>query len=147
MAVATATRSHVSTPVDEQKAAVRAQVVDKLRSLSRRFRSYALMEMVTAAGADPFEKIKGLIEEMIAKLQAEANEEATQKAFCDEETAKSKASKEDKTMKSDKLTARLDKATSTKTELEQSVKELEAEVAELDKADAEATKLRNEEKA
>merc|ERR1719316_1949844 len=125
----------------------RARVVEKLQGLSRQFKSYALMEMVSAAAADPFEKIKGLIEEMITKLQNEANEEATQKAFCDEENSKSKASKEEKTMKSDKLQARLDKATSTKAELEQSVKELEGEVAELDKGDAEATKLRQEENA
>merc|ERR1719235_2012335 len=144
MAVATATRSHVSTPVDEQKAAVRAQVVDKLRSLSRRFRSYALMEMVSAAAADPFEKIKGLIEQMIETLINEANEEATQKAFCDEEMSKSNAAKNDKNMKSDKLTARIGKASTKRAELEASVKDLEAEIAALDKGQAEATKIRTE---
>lgn len=45
--------------------------------------------------------IKGLIKEMVAKLVAEANEEATQKAFCDEEKANIKTSKEDKMMTSD----------------------------------------------
>merc|ERR1719316_734736 len=94
----------------DRDAKTRTRVMGKLKQLSKQFRSYALMEVVTAAGADPFEKIKGLISEMIAKLLSEANEEATQKAFCDEETTKSNAAKEEKTMTSDKLTTRIEKA-------------------------------------
>merc|ERR1719161_544848 len=124
---------------------VRDKVVAKLRTMSRKFNSYALMEMVSAAAADPFEKIKGLIEQMIAKLLSEANEEATQKGFCDEETAKSNAAKEDKTMTIDKLTSRLDKAKSTQATLEQVVKESQEELAALDKGTAEATAIRKEE--
>merc|ERR1719161_2134966 len=84
---------------------------------------------------------------MIAKLLNEANEEATQKAFCDEEMSKSKETREEKVATIDKLTARMDKAATTKAELEQSVKELEAEIAALDKGVSEATKIRTEEKA
>lgn len=96
---------------------------------------------------DPFAKIKGLIEEMIDKLLQEAQEEATQKAFCDQELGKSKKAKADKTMRAEKLQSRLDKATTRSAELEQSVKELEAEIAELDKGMAEATTIRQEEHA
>merc|ERR1719326_2868754 len=74
---------------------------------------------------------------MIAKLMAEAAEEASQKAFCDEEMGKSNKEKE----------AKLDHATATTAELEDAIKELQAELAEIDKATAEATKLRNEEHA
>jgi len=130
-----------------READARSRVVAKLKDLSHRFHSFALMEMVSAAGADPFEKIRGLIEDMIAKLLNEANEEATQKAFCDEEMGKSKSAKEDKSMKFDKLTARIEKATTTKAELEGSVKDLEAEIAALDAGNAEATKLREEERS
>merc|ERR1719387_695563 len=103
--------------------------------------------MVSVASSDPFEKVRGLIEQMIEKLVTEANEEATQKAFCDEETAKSKKAQAEKTMTSDKLTSRIDKASTKTTQLEQSIKDLEAEIAELDKGSAEATKIRTEEKA
>merc|ERR1719174_2600047 len=96
---------------NHRQSEARAEVVQKLQDLSRRYRSFALMEMVSAAGSDPFEKIRGLIEDMITKLLNEANEEATQKAFCDEEMGKSKSAKEDKSMKFDKLTARIEKAT------------------------------------
>ena len=49
-------------------------------------------------------------EEMIAKLQQEAEEEATQKGFCDQEMKKSKESQEAKQMTLDKTKARIDEA-------------------------------------
>merc|ERR1719261_722555 len=99
------------------------------------------------ATSDPFVKIRGLIEDMIAKLLKEAQEEATQKAFCDTEMGKSKKSQEEKTATLDKLGARIDGATSTIAELTEAVKTLEAEVAEIDKAQAEATSVRTKEHA
>jgi len=133
---------------DDSKAGImRKRVVNKLKDLSHEFKSYALMEMVSVASSDPFEKVRGLIEQMIEKLVTEANEEATQKAFCDEETSKSKKAQAEKTMTADKLTSRIDKASTTKAQLEQSITDLEGEIAELDAATAEATKIRTEEKA
>eukprot|EP00746_Dinoflagellata_sp_MGD_P161831 gnl/MRDRNA2_/MRDRNA2_89119_c0_seq1.p1 gnl/MRDRNA2_/MRDRNA2_89119_c0~~gnl/MRDRNA2_/MRDRNA2_89119_c0_seq1.p1 ORF type:complete len:687 (-),score=227.03 gnl/MRDRNA2_/MRDRNA2_89119_c0_seq1:86-2146(-) len=129
------------SPADE----TRQKLVQKLKSLSSKFSSYALMEVAGAAAADPFEKVKGLIEGMIAKLVTEANEEATQKGFCDEEKAKSDAAKDEKTMTIDQLSSRMDKASATVGLLDQKVKTLEAEIAALDKGNAEATKIRNEE--
>jgi len=123
----------------------RGKLVQKLKDLGHNFGSYALMELAGSAASDPFVKIRGLIEDMIAKLLKEAQEEATQKAFCDEEMGKSNKAKEEKTMTLDKLQSRIDKATSRKAELAQAVKDLEAEIAELDAATAEATKIRNEE--
>merc|ERR1719235_2161423 len=132
---------------DSKEGAMRQRVVNKLKDLSHKFKSYALMEMVSVASADPFEKVRGLIEGMIEKLVQEANEEATQKAFCDEATEKSKKAQAEKSMTADKLTSRIDMATTTKAQLEDNVKDLEAEVAALTKGDAEATKIRAEEHA
>jgi len=106
-----------------------------------------LMEMVSVASSDPFEKVRGLIESMVEKLVNEANEEATQKAFCDEETSKSQKAQAEKSMTSDKLTSRIDKATTKVSQLEQNIADLEGEIAALDKGSAEATKIRTEEKA
>merc|ERR1719453_1656084 len=129
--------------VDSSK---RGALVTKLKKMARQYHSFALMEMATAASSDPFVKIRGLIEDMLSKLAAEAAEEATQKAFCDEEMGKSKKSKAEKSMDLDKLRARLDKAVTGKAQLEGEIKELEAEVAEIDRSQAEATKIRNEER-
>merc|ERR1719478_253009 len=84
---------------------------------------------------------------MIAKLLKEAQEEATQKAFCDEEMGKSKASKAEKTATIEKLQTRIDGASATIAELTEAVKTLEAEIAEIDAAQAEATAVRTTENA
>merc|ERR1719161_3321673 len=83
---------------DDSTAAARDKVVGLLKKLSNDRHSFALAQLASAASSDPFVKIRGLIEDMIAKLLKEAEEEATQKAFCDKEMGASTASKEEKTM-------------------------------------------------
>merc|ERR1719161_535476 len=123
----------------------RSKLVEKLKGLSHKFGSYAFMELAGSAAMDPFVKIRGLIEEMISKLLKEAQEEATQKAFCDEEMGKSNKAKEEKTNTLNKLQTRIDQAAARKAELEGIIKTLESEIADIDKGTAEATKLRTEE--
>merc|ERR1719207_337442 len=130
---------------DDKTAAQRQQVVEILKNLGQVHHSFAFAQMASMAASDPFVKIRGLIEDMIAKLLKEAEEEATQKAFCDTEMGKSKTSQEEKTMTLDKLQSRIYGATSTIAENTESIKTLEAEVAEIDKAQAEATAIRTKE--
>jgi hypothetical protein len=130
---------------DLEDADVREMVVHKLQGLGRKLHSFAMMQMASAASSDPFVKIRGLIEDMIASLLKQAQEEATQKAFCDTEMGKSKKSKDDKSMKLDKYQARVDKAMTGIAELTEQMKELEADLAEIDKATAEATAIRTKE--
>merc|ERR1719178_193302 len=125
---------------------VRVKLVKKIQTLGKEFHSFGLMQLASVAGSDPFVKIRGLIEDMIAKLLKEAQEEATQKAFCDAEMGKSKKSQEEKTATIGKLGARIDGATSTIAELTEAIKVLEAEVAEIDSAQATATEIRTTEK-
>jgi len=103
-----------------------------------------LMQLASVAGSDPFVKIRGLIEDMIAKLLKEAQEEATQKAFCDAEMGKSKKSQAEKTATIDKLQTRIDGASATIAELGEAVKTLQAEIAQIDSSQAEATKIRTQ---
>merc|ERR1719484_302234 len=133
---------------DEESDAVsakREKVVGILKQLSKTHHSFAFAQLASMATSDPFVKIRGLIEDMIAKLLKEAEEEATQKAFCDAEMGKSKTSQDEKTMTLEKLQARIDGASSTIAENTESIKTLEAEIAEIDKAQAEATKIRTKE--
>merc|ERR1719199_623605 len=120
----------------------RSQAVRVLRGLSKKFHSYALVELASRARSDPFGKIRGLIEGMIAKLTKEAAEEADQKSFCDEEISESKAKQADLSGKLDKTSARIQKAEADKAKAQEDIKTLEAEIAEIDAGQAEATAVR-----
>jgi len=97
-------------------------------------------------GDDPFAKVKGLIQDMIEKLVADAQKEASHKAFCDEEMSETKAKKEDKEDELDTLGTKIDQATAKIAKLKEEVATLEAELAEIARVQAEADKLRTNEK-
>merc|ERR1719262_949143 len=131
---------------DDAQSEVRRKLVSQIQRLGKKFHSFGLMQLASVASSDPFVKIRGLIEDMIEKLLKEAEEEATQKAFCDKEMGASKKSEAEKTAVIDKLQTRIDSNTATIAQLEDAVKTLEAEVADIDKAQAEATEIREKEK-
>merc|ERR1719456_943052 len=133
------------------------EVVRFIRDLARKSNAPALAQLASrissamrlgaAAGEDPFQKVKGLITDMIATLEAEAEEDASQKAYCDKEMSEATAKKDDLTAESDKLSTKIaqDKAASAK--LKEEVATLQNELASMAKAKAEADQLRAEEKA
>merc|ERR1719236_418122 len=131
---------------DDTQSEMRQKLVRTIQRLGKKFHSFGLMQLASVASSDPFVKIRGLIEDMIAKLLKEAQEEATQKAFCDKEMGASKKSEAEKTATIDKLKTRIDGNSAKIAELEEAVKTLEAEVADIDKAQSEATAIRNKEK-
>jgi len=130
---------------EEESADTRAQAVRVLSGLSKKFHSFALVELASRARSDPFGKVRGLIEDMIAKLTKEAAEEADQKSFCDEEIGESKSKQADLTGKLDKTSARIQKAEADKAKLLEDIKVLESEIAEIDAGQAEATANRQKE--
>ena len=91
-------------------------MVNMLQALATKDDSNAIslladrVEAASMMGEDPFAKIKGLISEMIEKLEADAAKEAGHKAFCDKEMKETKAKKEDKETDLDDLTTKIDKA-------------------------------------
>merc|ERR1711956_203352 len=95
---------------------------------------------------DPFAKVKGLIQEMIETLEAQAEADATEKAYCDKELAESNAKKDEKTNEIKKLSTKIDSMTSRAAQLKTEVAELEKSLSALAKAQAEMDKIRLEEK-
>jgi len=97
--------------------------------------------------ADIFGKIKGLISDMISKLEEEAQGDATEKAFCDKELAETNQKKDDKTAEIEKLTAKIDKMSANSKQLKSEVATLQEELGKLTTSQAEMDKIRAEEKA
>merc|ERR1719484_115445 len=131
--------------VGEGDPALRKQAVKVLGGLAKRFHTFGLIELASRAKSDPFGKVRGLIEGMIAKLEQEAAAEADQKSFCDEEISESNAKKASLTGKLDKTAARIAKGEADKAKLTEDIKVLEEEIAAIDAGQAEATKVRQAE--
>merc|ERR1719502_1438079 len=133
------------------------KVVHMLKKLATSQASTALSQLASrvqsairlgsSSGEDPFAKVKELISDMIGKLQKEAEEDATQKAFCDKEMKETKAKKEDKTAEVEKLSTRKEQKEAQSTKLKEEVATLQKELAEIANTQAEMDSLRAEEKA
>merc|ERR1719453_2465237 len=96
---------------------------------------------------DPFAKVTGLIRNLIERLEAEAEADATEKAYCDKEmkfTEEKMAFREDIIAK---LTTSIDSMSAKSAQLKEQVAILQKELADLAKAQAEMDKLRAEENA
>jgi len=110
-------------------------------------RMQSAMRMGAAAGEDPFAKVKGLITDMVATLEKEAEEDATQKAYCDKEMSETTAKKDELTAAADKLSTKIAQDKSASAKLKQEVATLQTELAGMAKAKAEADKMRADENA
>jgi len=104
----------------------------------------ATMRYSASSGDDPFAKVKGLITDMIDRLMKEAQAEASFKAYCDEEMAKTKAKKEELAADISKLTSKIDIASARSEALKADVAELQTELANLAKSQAQMDKARED---
>jgi peptidoglycan hydrolase CwlO-like protein len=141
----------ISTRSDLKK----SEVITVIKNLARTHHSAALAQLASrvdavvryggAGGEDVFSKIKGLIGDMIAKLEKEAEDDATEKAYCDEEMAKTEAKQTELEDDISKLSAKIDKAAATSAKRKEQVKELQSELASLAKEQAQLDSIRSEE--
>jgi len=132
----------------------RSEVIDLVTRLAKREHSAALAQLASrltavvryggANGDDVFAKVKGLISNMIAKLESEASADATEKAYCDEQIAKTQAKKDDLDSDIAKLTSKIDQAAAKSAGLKSDVKELQGQLAALAKEQAEMDHIRQE---
>merc|ERR1719188_801666 len=105
------------------------------------------MKSANKGAADPFAKIKGLISDMISRLEDEADADASHKAYCDKELAETNVKKDDKTGEINKLTSSIDQMSARSAQLKESVARLQKELADLAASQAEMDKLRADENA
>merc|ERR1719482_1643133 len=124
-----------------------SEVITLVKKLAKDHHSAALAQLASRMsvivkyggkdGADPFAKVKGLISDMIAKLEKEAEAEATEKAYCDEQTAKTEAKKADLEGTIAKLTNKIDRSAALSASLKEEVAQLQADLAALSKTQSE----------
>merc|ERR1719352_1992809 len=88
-----------------------------------------------------------MITDMVAKLEKEAEEDATEKAYCDKETSETTAKKTSNEDEIKKLSTKIDQAKLHSAKLKEEVAVIQEELAEVASSQAEMDKMRAEEKA
>jgi len=97
------------------------------------------------SGENPFAKVVGMISDMIAKLEAEAAENADHENYCTKELGETKTKKDEKTDSLEQLATKIDQMMSRSKKLKRQVKRLERGLAEIQSSQTEMDKMRREE--
>jgi len=104
------------------------------------------METVAQNGDNPFAKVTEMINSMIKKLEAEAEAEASQKAFCDKAMSEATEKKDNANTAIDKLNVKIEQGVAKSTKLAEQVTVLQAELAKLMSAQQTMDTMRGKEK-
>jgi septal ring factor EnvC (AmiA/AmiB activator) len=142
--------SFVQTNMEVAMQSVSSKIAKFVRKLAKEQNSGSLAQLasrivaMSKTGSDPFVKIRGMIEEMITKLEDQMGAEAQEKAYCDEEMSKTEAKKADLEATVEKLTNHIDKSSAKSAELKEEVATLQEELAAVAKEQATMDKVRGE---
>jgi len=126
---------------------IHRQIRNFLLSEGQRLHSKNLNLLAEKLAADPFAKVKKLIDDMITRLLEEANSDAKKEGWCDTEMGKSKVTRNKLSEEIDGLDAAIEDGRATIMKLTQEVADLSKEIEDLDAEMSEATELRTNEKA
>lgn len=100
-----------------------------------------------SSSADPFDKVKSMIRDMLQRLTTEANQEAEHHAWCSSEISKTTKSQENKQNKVQKLINRLDAASNEIIKLKNEIAQATGDINEMRDSMSTATRIRVEEEA
>jgi chromosome segregation ATPase len=103
------------------------------------------MRFSARAGQDPFAKVKGLISDLITKLESDSAGDASHKAYCDKELSESSQKKLEKSYEIEKLSTKIAQMSARSAQLKEEVASLQSALAELAKAQAEMDTMRAKE--
>jgi len=124
----------------------RSKAVTMIRSEAEKLQSVELSMLAMRMAADPFAKVKTLIQQLIERLLKESADEATQKGWCDTALAKANTDRDYRQGDLDELTAEINEGLAQKAALEEEHSTLTDEISELNQAHHDATVTRNSEK-
>jgi len=125
----------------------KATALELLAKEGQRLNSFVLTSLAQRAAADPFTKIKGLIQKLIERLVAEATAEATKKGFCDTELGKARKDRDFRRAEVKDLDAELEGLEANRDALTEEISTLTDQIAEESKALKEANEARESDKA
>merc|ERR1740130_186317 len=108
--------------------------------------STALKNLAAQVESNPFDKVVGMIKDLVAKLKEEAAAEAEHKQWCDEQLHDNKLKREKKTTKVNKLTASIEAMTEDIAAMAKKIQTLKEEQVDLTMAMSKATTVRGNEK-
>jgi len=106
-----------------------------------------MTSMKVKLSADHFVKVRGLIKDLIKRLEDDAAAEADQKSYCDKAMAEALANRDKANSDIEIAVSKISKLNQEKDQLASEIESLKAAIAENLKALNEATELRNEERA
>jgi len=124
----------------------RDRVVAYLEGRAAHLHSRSLSALVLKMSEDPFTKVKQMIQDLVARLQAEAGDEAKAKAVCDKQLDENEARRSEKTTQTVQLNAEKEELEADIAKLAEQLATLDAEIKELGEQMATAQTNRANEK-
>merc|ERR1719182_193065 len=125
----------------------RQMIISLLKGKGQELKSTLLTSLASRISADPFAKIKKLIQELIERLLQEAANKANQKGWCDKATADATQKRTYAADEIESLNAKMAKLEALGAKLKEEITTLEEELKVLKEKVSEAEKNRSEEKS
>merc|ERR1719379_1746910 len=125
----------------------RLDAITKLKNTAAKLNSVDLSLLAMKLAADPFAKVKELIQQLITRLLTESQNEATQKGWCDTEIGKANSDRDHRMADTKSLSAEALVLEAEKKNQEELIKTLSEELAAVQSDHSEATRIREAEKA
>mmetsp|Transcript_1881 Transcript_1881/g.4103 ORF Transcript_1881/g.4103 Transcript_1881/m.4103 type:complete len:707 (-) Transcript_1881:83-2203(-) len=130
----------------KSKDVLKTQALRMLAGEGSKLHSSLLTSLVSRSAADPFTKVKELIQKLIERLLAESRDEATKKGFCDKEMSEAELQRDYRQTEVRELAAEIVGLKAKRDELEEEIDVLNGSVISLSANLQNATGIRGEEK-
>jgi hypothetical protein len=132
---------------DETRFARRQAAAELLRKLGRQYNQFSMMQAAQSAQDDPFLKVRGMISEMITRLEEEQRKEAGKEAKCKMDKEKGTKDVKVKTVYYEKLISREDGSKAKVVKLSEEINDLAAQMKDLAATVQAASSFRAKEKS